>query len=116
MARQSEPADQSATHREADDLSTAGTATENTPLLQSGAGSSRTLTPRDESPASAARSNGAAAQAANAEPQIGWKRAVCIILSMWVLIFLQGACDTDNRIMSMGGGWVTDFIVTQRVT
>jgi hypothetical protein len=94
MARYSEIAEipAPAARPEADDLSTAGTATENTPLLQSDVGSSRTLTPRDDSPASAARAEVAALGAApNAsEPQIGWRRAVCIIVSMWALIFLQG--------------------------
>lgn len=69
-----------------DGFSTAGTAAENTPLLRSQASSTGTLRdgPADGQP------NGVPSGEVTEEPVLGWKRAVCIILSMWALIFLQG--------------------------
>ncbi|GAB1315132.1 hypothetical protein MFIFM68171_05342 [Madurella fahalii] len=59
------------------------TAAEDTPLLHSETASS--LTARDASP-------GAGPKPADASGQpLGWKRATCIVLSMWVLIFLQAS-------------------------
>lgn len=77
-----------------DGFSSGATATENTPLLRSEtttSASDRTL--RDGSPAGATRRNGETSAAADGkgEPAIGWKRAVCIVLSMWALIFLQAS-------------------------
>lgn len=69
-----------------DDFSTAPTAAENTPLLQSPRSSNGTL--RDGS--ADGHPDGAASGDLTEEPVLGWKRAVCIILSMWALIFLQG--------------------------
>jgi hypothetical protein len=72
-----------------DDLSIGATATENTPLLRSEAASSHTV--RDGSPASAeTRRNAREAMPYGADITLGWKRATCILLSMWALIFLQG--------------------------
>ena len=69
-----------------DDFSTAATAAENTPLLRSPTSSTGTL--RDGS--SSSRPDGGHSGDVTEEPVLGWKRAVCIILSMWALIFLQG--------------------------
>ncbi|KAK4237414.1 hypothetical protein C8A03DRAFT_44712 [Achaetomium macrosporum] len=62
---------------------TSTTATEDTPLLRSETASSRTA--RDESPTSARQPEPVA------EQPLGWKRATCIVLSMWALIFLQAS-------------------------
>jgi hypothetical protein len=73
-------------HVDGDDFSTAATATENTPLLQSHTSSTGTL--RDGS--SDGHRDAAASTDSSEEPVIGWQRGLCIILSMWALIFLQG--------------------------
>ncbi|KAK4463384.1 major facilitator superfamily domain-containing protein [Cladorrhinum samala] len=60
------------------------TAAENTPLLRSDTSS---ITARDVSP-SPTRSPG---DDDSGQPPLGWKRGTCIILGMWVLIFLQAS-------------------------
>ncbi|KAL1879897.1 hypothetical protein VTK73DRAFT_6709 [Phialemonium thermophilum] len=69
-----------------DNLSTAATATEDTPLLRSEAVSSATPTPRAASPEAPREDD-----EGSCEKTIGWRRAVCIIISMWALIFLQSS-------------------------
>ncbi|KAJ9137432.1 MFS general substrate transporter [Coniochaeta hoffmannii] len=78
-----------------DDFSTAATAAENTPLLRSPTSSTGTL--RDGS--SSSRPDGGHSGDVTEEPVLGWKRAVCIILSMWALIFLQ-ASNTSGMTMT----------------
>jgi hypothetical protein len=68
--------------------STASTAVaEDTPLLRSETASS--VTARDASPDANAPLLPADSPDATKQP-LGWKRATCIVLSMWALIFLQG--------------------------
>lgn len=90
-----------------DDFSTAATATENTPLIQS-----ETATLRDGSPETDP------ATASDEDPVIGWKRAVCIILSMWALIFLQGKLplishSDTSRLMNCKASNMSGMTMTQ---
>lgn len=69
-----------------DGFSSAATAAENTPLLRSQAFSTGTM--RDG--LADGEPSGVSPEDLSEAPVLGWKRAVCIILSMWALIFLQG--------------------------
>lgn len=78
-------------HGDDDSSATSPTVAENTPLLRS---ESSSFTARDGSPAADRR------PLPVPEQPLGWKRATCIVLSMWALIFLQGEpwskTDTEN--------------------
>jgi hypothetical protein len=96
-------AEPSGHHRlDRDDLSTAATATEETPLLHSETASSQTL--RDGSPGSSGRRvNGESREDGSPKiPSIGLARAICIIISMWALIFLQGWFSVTSLPLSRG--------------
>ncbi len=69
-------------HEDDDSSATSPTVAEDTPLLRS---ESSSLTARDASPSAADR-----LPLPVPEQPLGWKRATCIVLSMWALIFLQG--------------------------
>ena len=71
-------------HAADESFSAAGTATENTPLLRSETAS--TVTAGD-----GPQAEGQALDASQpSEPELGFKQALCLIFSMWALIFLQG--------------------------
>lgn len=94
--------DQTTLRTEGDDFSAAATATENTPLLGSETSSDWTLRDDDEDaapppPGSADdRRPSATAGQGGKDETIGFGRALAIILSMWCLIFLQGAASTTS--------------------
>lgn len=69
-------------HGDHDGSATSTIAAEDTPLLHSETSSS--LTARDASPPTGPK------PVDDSEQPLGWKRTTCIVLSMWVLIFLQG--------------------------
>ena len=69
-------------HGDSDSSTTSVTAAEDTPLLRSE--TSSTVTARDGSPSSQRRPSD------SPEQPLGRRRAACIVLSMWALIFLQG--------------------------
>ncbi|KAH8893259.1 MFS general substrate transporter [Thozetella sp. PMI_491] len=79
---------------EEESYSTAGTATENTPLLRSETASS--VTAAEDGLAGDAATGG---PGLDAGPELGWKRVTCIVLSMWALIFLQ-ASNTSGMTMT----------------
>ncbi|KAB5535100.1 major facilitator superfamily domain-containing protein [Coniochaeta sp. 2T2.1] len=79
-----------------DDFSTAPTVAENTPLLQSPGSSTGTL--RNGSVHGHQATDMASGELTE-DPVLGWKRALCIILSMWALIFLQ-ASNTSGMTMT----------------
>lgn len=74
---------------EGDDFSRAATATENSPLLGSDAGSFRTLG-EDDGAAPAGADDRRSGALDGQEEKIGLGQGLAIIMSMWMLIFLQG--------------------------
>ncbi len=62
-------------------------AAEDTPLLRS---ESSSVTARDASPTPSDSRDRQPGHGPAEQPPLGWKRATCIVLSMLVLIFLQG--------------------------
>ncbi len=65
-------------------FSAAGTATENTPLLRSETASTVTAGDGPQAEGQALDAN------EPSEPKLGLRQTLCLILSMWALIFLQG--------------------------